>query len=536
MQFDYVIMGAGSSGCVLANRLSEDPKVRVCLLEAGPRDRHPLIHIPLGTLALMQHKVLNWCFRTTQQTHASNRMIAIPRGKTLGGTSSINGMTYMRGHRLDYDDWANEGCDGWSYREVLPYFMKSENNEVFGPPYHGIGGPMNVTNLESYSPLAGMMCDAARSLQWPLTEDFNGAQQEGFGLRQATIRNGRRESTSTAFLRPVRHRPNLTVMTDCMVDKVVLEGRRAVAVDVVRDGQTVQLRADRELIVSAGAISSPLILLRSGIGDPARLARFGIAPVIESPLVGQNLQDHLVTQVHHETESPLPYGLTLGKLPWGAWQLIRYVFTRKGILANNVMHAGGFLRSRPDVDRPDIQLILLPANRTVENPVSLRHGYGMIVLLLRPKSRGIVDLSGPAYDAPPLIDQRFLTEREDLDLLVTGIDRARRLLSAPAWDAVRGPEVLPGPHVQSPEELAEYVRKGCATAYHPVGTCRMGRDAKNSVVDPRLRVWGVEGLRVVDASVMPTLIGGNTNAPAIMIAEKAADMILNRPAPAPAAG
>jgi choline dehydrogenase len=534
-EFDYIIVGAGSAGCVLANRLSEDSNMRVCLVEAGGRDRHLFIKIPMTLPMLMHHRRLNWRYWTTPQPGAGNRPIYIPRGKVLGGSSSINGMVYMRGHRNDYDDWANAGNNGWSYREVLPYFRKSENNAAFGEtPYHGAGGPMNVQDAESYNPLVEMMCQAAAELQFSRNGDFNGASQEGFGKRQMTARAGRRESTATAFLRPARQRRNLTVVTNAVVDRVVLAGRRATGIDIIERGHLHRrLSARREVILCGGAFASPAILLRSGIGAPGDLARHGIPVAHDLPGVGKNLQDHLSVPVQHSSPTTIPYGLSLRTAHLWAWHAAKYAVSRRGWFANNLLHAGGFVRSEPSLDRPDLQFILMPLNRTPNTPTGWGHGYGLLSVLLRPKSRGEVGLTTADPHAPPHIDPRFLAEEADVDLLLRGVKLTRRLLESHAWDSARGPEIRPGPKVQSDDQLRSYIREAAATVFHPVGTCKMGSDA-DAVVDRELRVRGIDGLRVVDASIMPTLIGGNTNAPVIMIAEKAADMIRGRP-PLPAA-
>lgn len=532
--FDYVIVGGGSAGCVLAARLSEDPNVRVCLIEAGPRDRHPLIHIPLGVTWLIKHPRLNWCYWSAPQEHVAGRKIFLPRGRVLGGSSSINGSIYVRGHRSDYDDWAAWGNSGWSYAEVLPYFRKSENNEQFrASPYHGAGGPMNVSDCESYNPLTEMMLDAADSLQLPRTDDFNGREQEGFGRRQVTIRDGRRESAATAFLRDADKRKNLTIICNALVSHIAFEGRRAAGVEIVQAGERRRINARREIILSAGVFASPAILMRSGIGDGAEVQKHGIDVVHHAPQVGRNLQDHIASPVQYSTPTTIPYGISWRTLPWLTRTIMNYALFRRGILANTGLQAGGFVRSRPGPDRPDIQFILMPAERSPDGRMGIGHGYGLITVLLRPKSSGTVRLAGVDPELEPVIDPAFYSEPDDLDDMVRGLRLARRILEAPAWEPVRGAEIRPGPQAQSDAALKDYIRASSQTCFHPVGTCAMGKEPQH-VVDAELRVRGVDGLRVVDAAIIPRMIGGNTNAPVIMIAEKAADMIRGRP-PLPAA-
>jgi choline dehydrogenase-like flavoprotein len=519
--FDFVIVGAGSAGCVLANRLSADPATRVCLIEAGPRDRHPLIHVPLGVMRLLAHPRLNWRYATVPQPELADRCIPVPRGRVLGGSSAINGMVYHRGHPADYDGWAALGNDGWSWREVLPYFRRSENNETWGESaYHGRGGPLNVTDLDTTNPLVEVFLDAAASLQFPRTADFTGAQPEGFGTRQVTMRGGRRHSAATAFLDPARRRANLAIITGAAASRVRLQGRRAVGVEIEQDGETRCIAARREVLLCAGTVASPLLLMRSGIGDPALLAQHGIAVAQASPEVGCNYQDHIGTAVQFASSSTLTYGVSPRTLPFLGWSVLQYALFRRGLLASNILHAAGFLRSEPGLDRPDLQLIFVPARRDPDGRVGRGHGFAVMAVLLHPESRGTVRISGPAWQAPPLIDPRFLSAPRDLDVLLRGVRLARRILLTPGFAPYRGVEEHPGDGVQSEPALRDFIRATASTTFHPVGTCRMG-----GVVDPQLRVHGVAGLRVVDASVFPTQIGGNTNAPVIMVAERAGDFI-----------
>ncbi|MFT3720165.1 GMC family oxidoreductase [Pseudorhodoferax sp.] len=527
--YDYVIVGAGSAGCVLANRLSADSNIRVCLIEAGPPDSHPYIQVPLGIATLLSHPTLNWNFSSVPQPNAANRTIAVPRGKTLGGSSSINGMVYTRGHPTDYDDWRNLGNEGWSFEEVLPYFTRSENNRDFrDSPYHGTSGPVEVGFLDRYSPMVEMFFQAGESLGYQRNPDFCGPTHEGFGRRQASIARGRRVSASTAYLRPVRSRRNLTVLTGMLVRRVVVEDGRAVGVEAgPQDGEGRVIQARKEVILSAGAVGSPHLLMLSGIGDADELRTHGIAVQQHLPGVGKNLQDHLCATIQYSSPTTIPYGLSWRSFPWLAWNFLSYPITRKGLLANNVLHASAFIRSLPDLPRPDVQIILVPTVHDKKSgKMGIGHGFGLMTSLMRPKSRGRIYLASADPKQAPVIDFNFLSAQEDIDTLARGARISRRIAESPSFDKVRGNELEPNPKTWSDGELADYIRQYSHTGYHPVGTCAMGQD-ENAVVDAQLRVRGINGLRVVDASIMPTLIGGNTGGPVMMIGEKAADMLIS---------
>lgn len=533
--FDYVIVGAGTAGCALAGRLAEDPAVRVCLVEAGGTDGHPFIHTPALVAAAIANRNLNWRFETVPQAHLNGRRIPQPRGRVVGGSGSINGMVYSRGNPRDYADWVAAGATGWSYAEVLPYFLRSENNQDLPvSPYHAHGGPMNVMRPRRPNRLNTDFIEATRSLGFPGTEDFTGATNEGVGFRQGVIRAGRRETTARAFLRPALARGNVTLHTDSRVLRVVVEAGRAVGVLCERAGQTQQLRATREVILSAGTVQTPQILLLSGIGPAAQLKALGIQPLHDLPGVGRNLHDHLACPVLMTTSNPTSYGISGRALPRGVWNVFQYLLGRTGPFASNVFESVGFLKTLPDLDRPDVQFVFQPAARPRPTfPLPIGHGYAISPVSLYPRSRGTVTLQSPDPHAAPAIDPALLSAAEDIQPLIRAIKLARRILAAPNFARYHGIELAPGKALQSDEEIAQFIRASSYTVHHQVGTCRMG-EHPDAVVDSQLRLRGLEGLRVVDASVMPRLIGGNTNAVVVMIAEKAADLIRQRPLLAPA--
>ena len=535
---DYVIVGAGTAGCVLANRLSADPATRVCLIEAGSWDRHPFIHVPALVGAAIAQPALNWRFMTAPQRGLDDRRIPVPRGRVIGGTGSINGMVYFRGQPRDYDDWAAAGNPGWSWREVLPYFLRSEHNEDYrGSPYHGLGGPICVSHIRNPNRLNQSFLDAFASVGgYPPCDDFTGPKAEGYGLRQGTIRDGRRDSTASAYLRPARGRPNLQVLTRALVTRVLIDRDRATGVEVLVDGARRRILAERETVLSAGAIQSPQILLLSGVGDADALRRLGLEVKAQLPGVGAGYQDHLAVPLLMETRNTLSYGLSLRTLPRALLNLLQYGLNRSGPLASNVFESTAFIRSTPEADRPDLQIVFQPARRNRGTfPLPLGHGFAISCVGLYPRSRGCVTLASADPRAAPVIDPNLLGEPEDILPLLRGLRLARRLFAAPAFARYRAAEVAPGPGAQSDEELAAHVRRTASTVHHPVSTCRMGQDG-GAVVDAQLRVRGVAALRVVDASVFPGIVGGNTNAPVVMVAEKAADLMLGRPPAAPVPG
>lgn len=524
MEFDYVIVGGGSAGCVLAARLSENPAVTVVLLEAGGPDSSVLIHAPAGSAAMLPGRINNWAFETVPQTGLNGRRGYQPRGKTLGGSSSINAMLYLRGHPGDYDDWAAAGNPGWGWQDVLPYFRKAEHNERGADAFHAVGGPLNVMDQRSPRDLAHAIVDAARQLQLPVTGDFNGASQEGFGLFQVTQKAGERFSAAKAYLTPNLSRPNLKVMTGARAEKILLNGRRAYGIAYRRDGNPGTVTARREVILSGGAFNSPQLLLLSGIGAGSRLQALQIPVVHALGGVGANLQDHIDYVICCRSASTDALGMTSG----GILQLLAAIrewrHSRTGLITTPYAESGGFLRTLPDLERPDVQYHFVIG--MVDDHSRRRHfgrGFSLHVCVLRPKSRGTVDLSSPNPLADPLIDPQFLSHPDDIETLLRGYRIGRRLVEAPAFAKYRPRDIYTA-DMDGDDELKAALRQRADTVYHPVGTCRMGNDDM-AVVDAQLRVRGIDRLRVIDASVMPTLVGGNTNAPTIMIAEKAADML-----------
>jgi choline dehydrogenase-like flavoprotein len=523
---DYLVVGGGSAGCVLAARLSEDPAVQVALLEAGPTDTSVLIHCPAGLALLARTGQANWAFETEPQAGLNGRRGYQPRGKVLGGSSSINAMIYTRGHRSDYDRWAAEGNSGWSWDEVLPYFRRAEHNERGADAFHGADGPLNVMDLRSPHRFGPVFVQAGQQAGYSDNRDFNGATQDGVGLYQVTHRNGERFSAARAYLAPNRARPNLRVITSAHATRVLFEGRRAVGVAYRQGGVEHVLRARAEVILSAGALLSPQLLMLSGIGPAAELQAHGIPVVHDLPGVGGNLQDHVdVTQVVDAPHLTDLFGLSARGVANAVKGILEWRRHRTGPMTTNFAEAGGFIRSAPQEPVPDLQLHFV-IGKLVDHgrKTVFGHGYSCHVCLLRPRSRGSVTLRSADPLAPPRIDPQFLSDPDDVQRLVRGFRAMRDILAQPALAGYRGRELPDSAAATTDAQIEAYIRAHADTIYHPVGTCRMG-SGPLAVVDAQLRVRGVQGLRVVDASIMPSIVGGNTNAPTIMIGEKAADLV-----------
>jgi len=523
---DFVVVGGGSGGCAVASRLSEDPATTVAMLEAGGRDDNWVVTTPGALIFQVSGKVNNWAFDTVPQKGLNGRIGYQPRGKGLGGSSAINAMVYIRGHHSDYDRWASLGNTGWSYADVLPYFKRSEDNSELDGEYHGKGGPLHVSGSRSDNPVQEIYLQAAREAQFRIRDDFNADEQEGLGVYQLTQKNGERWSAARGYIHPfMATRANLRVETGAYATRILFEGKRAIGVEYRQGNDIKQIHARREVIVSSGAFQTPQLLMLSGVGDSAALAKHGIASVHHLPGVGQNLQDHPDFVFGFTSDAPYFAGLSFGGIARIFKGIAQYRRERRGPMTSNVAECGGFLKTRPDLDVPDIQLHFCMA-MVADHGRKPRWGTGFSchVCLLRPESRGSVWLQSADPLAAPAIDPNFLGEESDLDSMVAGFKMTKRLLDAPALKALQTSDVFTD-GIETDDDIRGVLRQYVDTVYHPVGTCKMGVNDATAVVDPKLKVYGLEGLRVVDASVMPTLIGGNTNAPTIMIGEKAADMI-----------
>ena len=527
-QFDYIIIGAGSAGCVLANRLSEDGQHQVLLLETGGSDKSIFIQMPTALSIPMNTRKYAWQFTSDPEPYLDNRQMHCPRGKVLGGSSSINGMVYVRGHAGDFDEWQALGAEDWGYAHCLPYFRKAETWAFGGDAYRGDSGPLAVNNGNNMqNPLYRAFIDAGVQAGYPATADYNGMQQEGFGAMHMTIKDGRRWSTANAYLRPAMQRDNLTVVTHALVERILLDGQRAVGVRYSRKGQTQEVRCRAEVILSAGPIGSPHLLQLSGIGRPEVLQAAGIAVQHALPGVGENLQDHLEFYFQYRCQQPITLN---GKLDWWNKLLIgtRWILKKDGLGATNHFESCGFIRSKAGVPWPDLQYHFLPAAMRYDGKEAFDgHGFQLHIGHNKPKSRGFVRVRSADPAEAPQIRFNYLQHEDDREGFRACVRLTREIIAQPAMDAYRGEEIQPGSGVQSDEEIDRFVRQAVESAYHPCGSCRMGED-ELAVVDSQTRVRGLEGLRVVDSSIFPSIPNGNLNAPTIMLAERAADLIRGR--------
>jgi choline dehydrogenase len=531
-RFDYVIVGAGSAGCVLANRLSACGRHKVLLIEAGPRDTNPWIHIPLGYGKLFRDASINWMYQTEPQPELNDRMIYQPRGKVLGGSSSINGLLYVRGQREDFDQWRQSGNIGWGWDDVLPYFIKAERQEMGAGAYHGGDGPLPVSNQRETHELCDAFIEASLQCGHGSNEDFNGASQEGAGYYQTTSLHGRRVSSAVAYLKPARHRPNLEVITKALVTRILLDGVTATGIEFIRNGKCERVEADGEVILAAGAINTPQLLQLSGIGPSDLLRNLGIKVQIESANVGENLQDHLQVRCIYRSTRPNTINDALGTLHGKLGVGLRYLLTRRGPLTLSAGYAGGFFRSEMSDERPDIQAHFITfSTDKMGDRLHDFSGFTVSSCQLRPESRGTVKIRSKDPREAPSIDPRYFTAPMDKMVNVAGLKLIRQIMRAPAFEDFVASEIEPGIDVENDEDILAFCRRYASTLYHPTCTARMGVD-DGAVVDPSLKVKGARHLRIVDGSIMPALVSGNTHAGIVMIAEKAADMILEQAHPA----